>query len=49
VFLNQGFNACNKAFFLLEGKKSNQNGALTSCGGALFEWTRAVMLLNNKR
>ena len=49
VILNQGFNASNKVFFWLEGKKSNQNGVLTYCDGALFEWAGAVMLLYNSR
>jgi hypothetical protein len=36
VFFNPGFNACNNAFFLLEGKmskRSNQTGVVTSGGG----------------
>jgi len=45
VFFNPGFNACNKAFFLLEGKKSDQTGVVTSSGGDLFEWTDAVVML----
>jgi hypothetical protein len=52
MFFNPGFNACNNAFFLLEGKKSksNQTGVVTSSGGGdLFEWTDAavVLLFNN--
>jgi hypothetical protein len=45
VFLNQGFNECNKAFFFLEGEKSHEIVVLTSSDGALFEWTGAVMLV----
>ena len=50
MFFNPGFNACNNAFFLLEGKKSKSNQTVgvvtsTSGGGDHFEWTDAVVVL----
>jgi hypothetical protein len=32
LFLNEGFNECNKAFCFLKDEKSNETGVLTSSG-----------------